>query len=585
MKPHPKTLLGYYRRNFFGKFCGWTFAAAAAIDIIITVAYDLLRPLSLKWFVRIFEIGGPDIFGRSLRLAVILCAAGVAIHLLAGVNTRLLQLAKSKSTQKISEDLHDYVYGQSLRYYSDRMPGKIANQIGMVAGGLDSAFRSLCSDIPGYLLSAVFNFGLLFAIDWRIAAVMSAGMAARLIWGAAMLKTMYGTYQKSSEQSSHLAGKLLDSLSNFLVVKLFAGKRREMSAALPERRKLIERQLNVEKVNRLSWMIPRIIEKFVLYSVFALCAYLFAHGEIMISDMVFAVAAFGTIEDIMNGLMWKLPGALDSYASAAEAYDKLIAPVEIADDENAPGLVVGRGEIKIKNVSFNYGKDDVLKNFSLDIRPGERVGLVGLSGGGKTTLVNLLMRLYDPQSGKIEIDGQDIRHVAQESLRRKISFIPQDGALFHRSLKDNIAYGKENATSAEITDAAKQAGAHDFIMRAPKKYNSLVGDRGIKLSGGQRQRIAIARAILKRAPILIMDEATSALDSETESIVQKSFDAASEGKTTIVIAHRLSTLRHMDKIVVIRGGRISESGTHSELLKRNGEYARLWKIQSGGFIA
>lgn len=225
-----------------------------------------------------------------------------------------------------------------------------------------------------------------------------------------------------------------------------------------------------------------------------------------------------------------------------------------------------------------------MRDFNLTIKPGERVGLVGPSGAGKSTLVHLLMRFYDPTRGEILIDGQDIKTITQDSLRRSIAFIPQEPTLFNRTIRENIEYGKPGATDKQIRDASRRAAAHDFIMGTEKKYDSMVGDRGIKLSGGQKQRIAIARAFLKNAPILVLDEATSALDSETEIAIQKSFDELARGRTTVAIAHRLSTLRNMDKIVVLNNGVVVEYGTHNQLLRRRGEYWRLWNLQSGGFI-
>ena len=240
--------------------------------------------------------------------------------------------------------------------------------------------------------------------------------------------------------------------------------------------------------------------------------------------------------------------------------------------------------IEFKNVWFKYKRKWVLKDLNLKIKCGERVGIVGPSGVGKTTLVHLLMRFWDPTHGQILIDGQDIKEYTQDSLRENIAFIPQDPTMFNRNLRENIGYGKVDATDAEIRRAAKRAAAHDFIMETEKKYDSLVGDRGIKLSGGQRQRIAIARAFLKDAPILVLDEATSALDSETEVAIQKSFDELATGRTTVAIAHRLSTLRNMDRIIVIKDCHVIEQGSHQSLLRKRGEYARLWKMQSGGFL-
>ena len=259
-------------------------------------------------------------------------------------------------------------------------------------------------------------------------------------------------------------------------------------------------------------------------------------------------------------------------------------PLDIVDADNAQVLQVTKGVIEFKNIYFKYRNKYVLKDVSLTIKPGERVGIVGASGAGKTTLVNLLMRFYEPQRGSILIDGKNIKDVTQNSLRENISYIPQDPTMFNRTIGENIGYGKLEASKADIVKAAKFASADKFIMNTEKGYDSLVGDRGIKLSGGQRQRIAIARAFLKNAPILILDEATSALDSETEIAIQKSFDKLSSGHTTLVVAHRLSTLRNMDRIIVLDKGRVVESGTHNALLRRHGLYAKLWKMQSGGFL-
>ena len=315
-----------------------------------------------------------------------------------------------------------------------------------------------------------------------------------------------------------------------------------------------------------------------------LCAYLYGRGEMGLADIVYSTSVYFNVMGMIANLMNSISSIIDNMASAGKGYRNLVVPIEVDDAPNAVPLVVKHGKIEIKNVSFKYKNRYVLRDLSLTVKPGERVGIVGASGAGKTTLVNLLMRFYDVKSGTILIDGHDIRDVTQDSLRANISFIPQDPAMFNRTILENIAYGRPNATNDEIRRAAKNASADKFIMMTEKKYNTIVGDRGIKLSGGQKQRIAIARAFLKQAPILILDEATSALDSETEATIQHSFEKLSHNRTTIAIAHRLSTLRNMDRIVVLDKGRIIESGTHSSLLRRRGAYARLWKMQSGGFL-
>jgi ATP-binding cassette subfamily B multidrug efflux pump len=286
----------------------------------------------------------------------------------------------------------------------------------------------------------------------------------------------------------------------------------------------------------------------------------------------------------IGGLINQIPDIVDQIGSASKSYKELVAPVKITDIENAKELKVKHGKIEFKNISFKYRRKNVLTDLNLVIKPGERVGIVGASGAGKTTLVNLLMRFYDPNHGQILIDGQDIATVSQDSLRENISYIPQEPTMFNRTIRENIEYGRPGATLKEIKEAATEASADEFIKTTDKKYDSIVGDRGIKLSGGQRQRIAIARAFLKNAPILILDEATSALDSETEIAIQKSFDKLSANHTTLVVAHRLSTLRNMDRIIVLDQGRVIESGTHNSLLRKKGLYAKLWKMQSGGFL-
>lgn len=296
------------------------------------------------------------------------------------------------------------------------------------------------------------------------------------------------------------------------------------------------------------------------------------------------MAVYSNVMAMIRNLINEIPTIIDGMSSASKGYKELSVPLEVVDKSDAPALNVTHGKIEFKNVSFGYKNRPVLRGLTLTIKPGERVGIVGPSGAGKTTLANLLMRFYDVKRGSILVDGVDIRDITQNSLRENIAFIPQDPAMFNRTIGENIAYGRPGATDTEIKRAARFASADKFINSTEKKYDTLVGDRGIKMSGGQRQRIAIARAFLKDAPILVLDEATSALDSETEVAIQKSFEKLSHNRTTIAIAHRLSTLRNMDRIVVLKRGQVVESGTHNSLLRRGGEYAKLWKMQSGGFL-
>ena len=576
--------MGYYRKNFW-KFCGGLFIAWLIPFLISEVGQKSIRPQMVRRFVGLLEAGGDGVWMSALRLGAFCAACFLFFNLMNVAYEYFDRRAARRSIQKISADLYEYIYGQSIRFYADMMPGKIAKQIEYISDGHKHLY-SFGGKVLAFAIILCLNVGLAFELNWKIGTVLIVGTAFRIIWSVIMTRPMLRAYEKFAEQGSYLSGRLIDSISNFMVVKLFAGRERETEIARPEREKTAALGIRSSFFRALFWIVPSTVEDLLLVGVILAAIGSHAIGQVGVAEVAFTITVYEMLSGMLWQIVWGLPDTLDAYSTASEAYRKIIQPVEIADNENASKLTVREGLIRIKKVSFDYReqKGCILDDFSLDIKPGERVGLVGLSGGGKTTLVNLIMRLYDPKRGQIEIDGQDIRRVTQDSLHRSIAFIPQDSVLFNRTLAENIAYGRHNARRADIIAAAKKAGAHDFIMDAPKKYDSMVGDRGIKLSGGQRQRIAIARAIIKDAPILIMDEATSALDSETEAVVQKSFQDVSKGKTTIVIAHRLSTLRNMDRIVVLDCGVVAESGTHARLLKKNGIYAKLWKLQSGGFI-
>lgn len=609
MNSFPKTLMGFYAKNFW-RYFGKNQIIWSIVYIIATSAQSIFQPLYMKYFTRLLESFGtnPSFVIDLLHYGFIALGVVLVLNILYTIYSIIGNWVNPKISNKISEDLCDYVYSQSVGFYTATMPGKIQNQVSLVAGGLRNLYVATCGQMIAILIGVAVNFGLVFGINWRIALILIVGTVFRILWSLYRRKPIVKTSKAKSDASSKLNGKILDSISNFMIIKLFAGAKTEKKNMAAQRIDNVSKQQQSGAQMAWFWLLPSLVEDSFVIIVMAASALLFAGGNISIADAIFAITAYSVVSGKIWDFVYNLPNVLDSYSQASKAYESLVKPIEIQDTPNAPVLKVWRGLIELRGVSFKYKKIDlkndddnedkkaqkspkrrgtkaVLENFSLVIHPGEKVGLVGSSGAGKTTLVNLLMRFYDPNKGAIYIDGQNIREVAQDSLRENIAFIPQEPTMFNRTLRENIGYGNPSATDREIHKAARQAQADKFIMEAPKKYESQVGDRGIKLSGGQRQRIAIARAFLKNAPILILDEATSALDSETEAAIQKSFEELSRGRTTIAIAHRLSTLRNMDRIVVMENGRIAEQGTHAALLrKKNGIYARLWKMQSGGFL-
>lgn len=580
----PKSLWGFYFK--YAMRGHWPLILLWAMFFLLVESDGILFPNFQRWFIALFEQTIPA--GQSFlqfALPTILTITGLFVVWDICLVFRALTRARWQPiiSNQISEVLNEYVHNQSMSFWTGRMAGKINSQINYVSTGFDVIINFM--EIIGALFVILVNVSLILKINMYVALVFAFVFAFRIIYSFFLIKPMNKASKQSSDSKSSLSGKIIDSISNYSVVKLFAGAQSEKLYLVKPRKKAIKDHIHSYFVQRWFWSVPNFIWDIAFGATMILCVILFTEGNMLISDIVFTMSVFfsvmGTISQIIN----QIPTIVDTLGSAKKSYDELNVPLDVLDAENAPDLIVKHGKIEFKNVWFKYKRKWVLRDFNFTVKAGERVGLVGSSGAGKTTLVNLLMRFYDPTRGEILIDGQNIKDVSQDSLRKNISFIPQDPTMFNRTIRDNIAYGNQEATIAQIRVAAKRAAADDFIMSTEKKYDSYVGDRGIKLSGGQRQRIAIARAFLKNAPILVLDEATSALDSETEVAIQKSFDDLARGRTTIAIAHRLSTLRNMDKIIVLDGGQIVEQGTHNQLIRRRGgEYARLWKMQSGGFL-
>ena len=579
----PNSLWKFYVKYAFDGYLG-TIIVWALLTLAVTFD-DVLWPFYQKWLVASLETPLPYGVGW---LEHILPTLGLIVMLdLAWFTCLLLGQAffnrwAPQITQKISVVLTNYTQSQSMSWWVSRLPGKVNQQINYIQDVKEIIYViwwGVCA-----IMAICVNSGMLFRVNFYVAILFLCSFIFRVWYALFLRKKLKTASEAQASAQSTLSGKLVDSLSNYSIVKSFSGNAREEKYLEPHRKTQIKTIINFAFVDRIFWGVPGMLWTFFFGGTLFFCSMLYYRGEMAISDIVFTISVFFVVMGAVQRLIDKLPDAINKISSASKSYQELVTAIDVADADDAPELKVSQGKVDFKNVSFRYRKKYVLRAFNLSIKPGERVGVVGLSGAGKTTLVNLLMRFYDPNNGAVLIDGQDIALVSQKSLRENISYIPQEPTMFNRTICENIEYGRPGATLKEIKAAAVEASADEFIRGTEKKYNSLVGDRGIKLSGGQRQRIAIARAFLKNAPILILDEATSALDSETEVAIQKAFDKLSAGHTTLVVAHRLSTLRNMDRIIVLDKGKVIESGTHTALLRKKGLYSKLWKMQSGGFL-
>ncbi len=530
--------------------------------------------------------------GPLLALAGVLAGSILLVALQTLIRRQTLA---GNFAMRLRWDFHRNMLAQSLSFYQDEFAGRVATKVMQTALAVRDTWMIL-ADILVYvviyfmtivLVAGEFSVWLLWPfLTWL-------GLYALSVWYFVPRLAAVGKSQ--ADARSMMTGRITDAYTNIATVKLFSHTQRESGyarSAMAEFLQTVYRQMRMvtgfEVVNHSLSMA-------LIIGTGGVTLWLWAHGSLGIGAVAAATAMALRLNGVSHWVMWEVANLFEQIGTVQDGIGTLASPLTVVDRADAVPLRVTRGEIRFENVSFAYGapKEDgarpVIDRFTLHISPGEKIGLVGRSGAGKSTLVNLLLRFYDLRQGAILIDGQDIAHVTQDSLRSQIGMVTQDTSLLHRSVRDNILYGRPDAGDAEMLAAAKRAEAHDFIeglsdAKGRSGYQAHVGERGVKLSGGQRQRIAIARVMLKDAPILLLDEATSALDSEVEAAIQQSLYRLMEGKTVVAIAHRLSTIAAMDRLVVLDKGRIVEVGDHATLLASGGLYARLWAHQTGGFL-
>ena len=586
----PRRLLPFmrdYSRPFRGVFAVTAAlkCASAGLDVaLIWYVGRLVDVLAQDAPAEVMRVYGTEFLIAALVILVVRpIISGIDVALLH--NTILVNYGALFRWRSIR-----HVMRQSVGWFENDFAGRTANRVMQTPPAAGDAVFQVFDAVAFALTTLVGAVFLLGNADPRL-------MAPMLIWAALYFALMRWTVRRagpastaSSDARSAVTGRVVDSFTNIHSVKMFAHDDREIAyvgETIENLRTTFAREMRI-----ITWMdvLLTVLNGALIVSVTALAMYLWYRGQASVGTVAAASALVLRLNSMTYWIMWAMTNLVQSLGVVVEGMQTIAQPVDLVDRPGAKPLDFKAGEIEIDGLSHHYGRGfGGLDRVDLTIRPGEKIGLVGRSGSGKSTLVKLLLRFYDAEAGHIRIDGQDIAEVTQDSLRSRIGMVQQDSSLLHRSVRDNILYGKPDATEAEVIRAAKRAEAHDFILdladpEGRKGYDAQVGERGVKLSGGQRQRIALARVILKDAPILVLDEATSALDSEVEATILDTLYGVMEGKTVIAIAHRLSTIAQMDRIVVLDEGKVAEVGTHAQLLERKGLYARFWNRQSGGFI-
>ncbi|GHH59775.1 ABC transporter ATP-binding protein [[Pseudomonas] boreopolis] len=566
-----------------------TLVAGLLLALVEVAMFDFLGRI----VDMVAERPGPDFFRR--HTVELLWMGGITLiarPLLVGVHNLLVNQAIVPGLSNRARWLmHNYVVRQSLSFFQNDFAGRIANRVMQTGTSLrESAVQMV--DALWYIVVYTGSALYLFAqADPLLTAPLLLWLVAYVALMVHFVPRMKTRAWIASDARSKAMGRIVDGYTNVATLKLFARAGREQGYVREAIDELAVKHRAQTRVTTSMDTSIAIINGFLIVGTCALALWLWSRGQVSVGAITVATGLVIRIHNMSGWIMWTINGIFEDIGTVQDGMQTISRPLTVQDAPDARELQVTRGEVRFEDIHFHYGKQGgVIAGLDLEVRPGEKIGLVGPSGAGKSTLVNVLLRLYDLESGRILIDGQDVARVTQESLRAQIGVVTQDTSLLHRSIRDNLLYGRPDATEAQLHEAVRKARADSFIEtlvdgEGRRGYEAHVGERGVKLSGGQRQRIAIARVLLKDAPVLVLDEATSALDSEVEAAIQDSLDELMAGKTVIAIAHRLSTIARMDRLVVMDRGAIVETGTHAELVARGGLYARLWARQTGGFVA
>jgi ATP-binding cassette subfamily B protein len=558
------------------------------LGTICALAATVIAPLYLRQFINILSSGNASSVVVASLFGVLLVYAGIG-----GINwiSRRIQMAAIVYIEaRVMADLTNSAFSHLIRHSHDffisNFAGALTRRVTRYSRAYEQVFDSFVFSFFQTFLFAAGSIYILYTRNMWLGLGLLAWVVLFVTIQVVLTRWRHPIRIARAAEDSRMTGALSDAIGNHSTIAFFATEKHEesiLSSIVHSWQTITLRSWNSNMlINGVQQALAILVEVGLLGG----AVLLWQRGLLTVGDFVLIqVYILGLIDQIWN-MGNTLRQLYDAFADASEMIDIIETPHAIQDSKDAPSLALTAGKIEFRDVSFSFIENrPVLEHFSLQINGGEKVALVGPSGAGKSTVTSLLFRLYDPNDGSICIDDQDLRHITQESLRSHISFVPQESILFHRTLRDNIRYGKQDATDDEVIAAAKQAHCHEFISALPKGYDTYVGERGVKLSGGERQRVAIARAILKNAPILVLDEATSSLDSESEALIQDALAKLMQGKTVITIAHRLSTVMKMDRIIVLEDGKVALTGNHNELLAQESNlYKKLWEIQAGGFI-